>query len=678
MIGWDTETELIRQGLLAPDLVCLSYAESDADYDIQGGVVHVRDAETKTRLRRILSEPSTAANVPYDLAVVGVCFPELMPLIFEALAAGIVHDVQMRQKLLDIAAGKYRRVFRVIGGKRRQLGYSMEDLSLRHLDWQLEKDQWRLRYSELMDVPVSDWPQGAVDYAKFDAVAALGVHLLQDVEAEKLAEDHHITAVLANESAQLRAHWGLHLAACWGIRTCQYAVQELEDRVRREWEATKEYLVREGIVRSNGSRNTKLAKERLLQAAAHYGAPLKLTDAGQEKIQRGELDYEGAVRAGLISLDEDSCEASGDEVLVKYARYGSLIKLQSTYVKALWGGVSLPIQSYFEPLAETGRTTSSKPNLQNPYRDPFAAREEGTYVPEDYVGYPVRPDKPLGVRDCFVARPGCAFIACDYDKAELHSLAQVCHTIFGFSRLGDRLRDGFDPHLDMAAQILGMEYAEALRRLKLRDKEVKDKRQMAKAANFGYPGGLGSETFREWARKTYGVTLSSEESRWLKEHWLDTWPEMVHYFKWINNLADYGGDATVRHFFSGRWRGKIPYTVTCNTFFQGLTADGAKAAMWELTRRQFTEPTSALYGTHIVNFIHDEFIIEAPVAVVHEAAAEMQQVMVDEYNKFTPDVPVRATPVAMYRWMKDPEPTYHDGRLVPTRSPHDYLLQGVP
>lgn len=672
MIGWDTETRLFRPGLMAPAMVCLSYAEADDDFDIVGDVVHVRDA--KPHLQRILGGPSTAANAPYDLAVVGARFPDLMGLVFEALAAGNVYDVQMRQKLLDIALGKYRRVFKVVQGKRRSLGYSLEDLALRHLDWQLEKTEWHLRYAELENLPISEWPQGAVDYAKFDAVAGLGVHLVQDLEAERIEEEHHLADVLGNQAAQMRAHWGLHLAACWGIRTCPYAVRELEDRVRREWEATKEYLVKEKIVRPNGSRNTKLAKERMLYAAVHHDAPVKLTETGEKKVAEGDLTYDEALASGLISLDEDSCEASGDEVLVKYARYGSLIKLQSTYVRALWGGVAVPIHTYFEPLAETGRTTSSGPNLQNPYRNPFAARMSGTYDPQDYVGYPVRPDQPLGVRDCFVARPGCAFIACDYDKAELHALAQVCHTVFGYSRLGDRLREGFDPHLDMAAQILGITYEDAKWRLKSADKEVKDKRQMAKAANFGYPGGLGAESFREWARKSYGVTLTSEEAKWLKQHWLDTWPEMVEYFRWINSLSGYDGEATVRHFFSGRWRGRIPYTVTCNTFFQGLTADGAKAAMWELTRRQFTEPKSALYGTHIVNFIHDEFIIEAPEYIVHEAALEMRQVMVDEYNKFTPDVPVQASPVAMYRWMKDPAPTYVDGgRLVPTLSPHDYL-----
>src|SRR5690606_32482748 len=117
-----------------------------------------------------------------------------------------------------------------------------------------------------------------------------------------------------------------------------------------------------------------------------------------------------------------------------------------------------PIHSYFEVLRETGRTSSSNPNLQN--------------LP--------RVD---GVRECYVPRPGNVYISCDYDKAELHTLAQLCMDYFGESKLAEALNNGIDPHLQMAANILGIPYEEAKDRLKAKDKEVKDTRQMAKAAN---------------------------------------------------------------------------------------------------------------------------------------------------------------------------------------------------
>lgn len=41
----------------------------------------------------------------------------------------------------------------------------------------------------------------------------------------------------------------------------------------------------------------------------------------------------------------------------------------------------------------------------------------------------------------------------------------------------------------------------------------------------------------------------------------------------------------------------------CNTPFSGLASDGAKLAMWTLTRA----------GYHIVAFVHDEILIELPI-----------------------------------------------------------------
>lgn len=70
----------------------------------------------------------------------------------------------------------------------------------------------------------------------------------------------------------------------------------------------------------------------------------------------------------------------------------------------------------------------------------------------------------------------------------------------------------------------------------------------------------------------------------------------------------------------------MTFTQAANTMFQGLTSDGAKAAMWEVARRQFTEPKSALYGTRNVNFIHDELIAECreDVAQVVDSEVSMQ------------------------------------------------------
>lgn len=622
MLAADTETCLIRPGLKAPPLVCVSWSRSETD----SGLVSWKDAEGFCE--RMLQEPSVWGNAPYDLGVIGNQFPRLIVPVFDALANDLIHDILIRQKLLDIAHG---RQFGQVLGKVVKYTYSVDAVSRRHLGVQMEKEKWRLRYAEFRDLPIEQWPEGARQYALTDAVSTLKIFNAQKAEDE---QDSGEASFLENEFAQVRAHMMLHLISAWGIKTDYEAIKKLDEYLKKEWEECRDRLIGHGLVRKVGSRNTKAAKALMMECVDRQN--LKLTETGIKKVKTNVLTRDQAIDKGYVALDGDACLASQNEVLKDYADFGHLLKMRGTYVDYFWNGVKVPIQTRFDPLLETGRTSSADPNIQQLPRE-------------------------TGFREVFIPRPGCVFVACDYDKAELVSLGQVCIKVCGFSRLAERLNAGFDPHLDMGAQILGISYDEAAARLAAGDKEVKRMRQMAKAANFGLPGGLGVDTFIEYARGGYGVFLTREQAVDLKNKWFQTWPEMRLYFDWIRSLMDGNNRAWIRQLVSNRARGNIAYTVCANTFFQGLTADAAKAAGWEITRRQFTEPKSLLYSTHLVNFVHDEYVLEVREEIAHEAAMELQKVMVDEYNVFTPDVPVQATPAMMRRWSKNAEPRWRDG-----------------
>jgi hypothetical protein len=43
----------------------------------------------------------------------------------------------------------------------------------------------------------------------------------------------------------------------------------------------------------------------------------------------------------------------------------------------------------------------------------------------------------------------------------------------------------------------------------------------------------------------------------------------------------------------------------------------------------------------------------------------MTDVMLTAFNRYTPDVPVRAEPALMTAWFKKAEPKFEEGRLVP-------------
>ena len=638
MRGADTETCAIRKALLAPPLACISWAEKNGDGVIHSGLVDRH--ESRKYCQKLFSEPSTWLNGPYDWAVIGNEFPELMGLIFEALAADIVFDVEIRQKLIDIAQGQFRG-FCSIDGKMAKITYSLAAIVKRLLGIEMEKDEWRLRYHEFRDVPIHQWPKGAQEYPQLDSIRTLQAHLKQDAYVEAAGGD--LRGVFINQQFQSRAHFGLHLASCWGIRTEQRAVLELEQRLEQEWVELRGELIQHGMIRKTGARNMKYAKQLMYAALGDEGC--KLTDTGRKKLKvmvKEGFDILQAKKAlfkngeGYIALDEEMCLLSNDPRLLTLQKFGHVIKIKNTYVPALKQGMVFPIQSRFEPIVETGRTSSKEPNIQNPPRGD-------------------------GVRECFIPREGCLFISCDFDKAELCSLAQVCLNFFGYSKLAEALNNGFDPHLAMGARIMGISYEEAFKRRK--DPEVKRARQFSKAANFGFPGGLGPDTFMSYA-KGYGVDLTRAEAQQLKLEWFRAWPEMEQYFDTINGLLS-GGNA-IRQHVTGRIRGGLRYTSCCNTFFQGLTADGSKAAIWEVTRRQFCVPTSRLYGTHMVNFLHDEIFLEVPEAIAPEAALELQDVMVTEFKKFHPDIKISAAACLMRRWSKSAEPAFDlNGRLIP-------------
>jgi hypothetical protein len=309
------------------------------------------------------------------------------------------------------------------------------------------------------------------------------------------------------------------------------------------------------------------------------------------------------------------------------------------------------------------------------------------------------------------------FASADYDGLELRTMAQACLNLVGESRLAQVLNAGQDPHLMMAANMVGLDYETAVKRHKEEknarsarvtelikqglDKAsagvragkevpapVDDARQAGKVADFGFPGGLGPKTLVLFARKSYKVVLGAtqaeaeEKAKWLKGVWLATFPEFVKYFARVNDLMGPDG-ATFSHFYSNRVRGNSPYCATCNSFFQGLGADATGNACFLVSEACYTQAPcygcqarqagcvgcwgtgiSALYGTRLVNYVHDEFILECEEERGHEVAHELVRVMVRGAAPFLPDVPARAEPKLMRFWSKDAKQVWENDRLV--------------
>lgn len=276
----------------------------------------------------------------------------------------------------------------------------------------------------------------------------------------------------------------------------------------------------------------------------------------------------------------------------------------------------------------------------------------------------------MRVRECFVPRPGHVFFQSDYEQLELHTLAETCFHLFGYSVLGDALNANLDPHTELAAEILNISAEEARRRRKDKaDKEFDAARQAAKVANFGLPGGLGVKRFVDFARAGYGVTIEISAAKKIKAAWLRRWPEMEPYFARIAQMTNNPeGLCMLVDPFTGRVRGGVGYTNGCNDGFQSLGATVAKRALYLVSRACYTGAGGQeMLGARPVNFVHDEIIGECEdTPAAHDVAKGLERLMIEAGSGFLKNVRLKAPPLLMRYWSKDAEACFdeHD-RLVP-------------
>ena len=613
-VAIDTETWLIAPGRLAPRLVCLS-----ASYGSEP-VLLGRDEALSYAQRLLKAGPELVIvghNISYDLAVLVQAGLDAK-LVWDAYDAGRIRDTMIHSRLIHIGQGTTK--FDPDQG--RPPKHSLAALSEKFLGEKVEgkngDDVWRLRYRELEGVPISKYPIEAHRYAAEDARITWRVWAAQRRYVEQ--RFHQGFDEMPDLERQCAYAWPLHLLGAWGMRTDPEAVEALEQDLSLSVDEAMVILQRKGLYRPNRTKDMKEVR-RLVEAALGDATPL--------------------TPKGSVSTSVETLEASGDEDLQLLASISNDQKLLSTYVPLLRKGTEKPLNPRYG-LVDSGRTSASKPNVQNQPR-------RG------------------GARECFVPRPGKLFVCADYHVAELCGLAQVLLDLFGESEMATALQAGRELHLETAAGILGISYEDAVTRYEAGDKQLKETRQLSKALNFGLPGGLGPDAFAAFAKAGYGLIVSVDEARALKADWISRYPEMTRYFKLIGEKSKLaGGSFRIEQHRSGRLRGACTFTSGANTLFQGLVADGAKLALWKVTRECYLPSDSPLYGSRPVAFVHDEVIIESSPKMAQSAAQRLSQVMVEGMASFIPDIPIKADAHLMARWYKDAEPIFNDsGELIP-------------
>lgn len=638
-IGLDTETFLITRKCLAPRLVCVTWAAPDGS----DGIFRHDDPGLVDWIREALAYGVVLHNAPYDMAVLMAWDESLIPDVVDALEAGRVKDTQNREKLLDIAHGE----FRWRHGQR--VNYHLADLVRRYFHRDMvgkDGDGWRLRYNELYDVALADWPEDATAYAITDAIEARGAG--REQEARRWSGD---VDLLADEDRQMRAAMWLHLAGCWGMTIAPERIERLAAGIRAEWEELREQLMAAGLLYTKRHRkgpdtihrDTKAAKERMARAMWERGVWVPAGTEFAEDVGDPSgswwLPVGKRTAKGAPCLDEEACADSEDEVLEAYAHFSALSNVLSKDVPHLSKG---EIHPSFDSLMGSGRTSCRGFNLQN-------MRVKG------------------GTRECFVPPEGYVYAIIDLTAAELYAVAQLCIHYFGRSKLAEVLNEHKDPHILLAANMLEQDYDEVLAAYERGDEQIGAERKLGKHANYGLWGGMREKRFGQLIKRLVGRTLTPEHLHFIRETWLRTWPEAGAYLRIWEDATRWGQVACVEQFGSGRWRGGLRYSEAANTGFQGLIADLMKAAGWELCREMYDpRAESILLGSRIVNFPHDEFIAEVPRAIAPQCAERIEDIVLEVGKLWTPDVPVTGEVYLAEYWSKGAFPLRDEnGVLVP-------------
>ena len=155
----------------------------------------------------------------------------------------------------------------------------------------------------------------------------------------------------------------------------------------------------------------------------------------------------------------------------------------------------------------------------------------------------------------------------------------------------------------------------------------------------------------------------------LKAAYFSAYPEVSQYHEVTIATADECADGIpLESFGTGMRRLETGASAVSNHFFQNLAAQGAKRALYALSKEAYTDEASTLFNrARPVVFVHDEVICEIREdEKLHENAWRMAEVMRAVMQTVTPDVKISAEPALMRRWFKGAElVTTKDGRAKP-------------
>lgn len=540
-VGIDSETVPFAPGDMAPALVCVQWQFLDEP----ARHLLTRRQGALAQVRAFLLDPDVALvghNVAYDAAV--WCAAGLVEEVFAAYEAGRILCTLAFERLGEIAGYSGRKKLDLATCCKE---HGVPPPALKDAGLATGFGQF---YHEL------EIPQPHRTYALDDCV----VGKLFQRQYRRFAD-----VKLSSLAAFSRTSFWLQLMSVWGLRTNADLVEAFRTDVAAQLVELRPMATGLGYLRANGTRNMAVIRAALEEAYGTAATPRTPTGKAQT--------------AGLVLAE------SGDPGLAAFAKYGELVKAEAADVPMLQRGWLHPRYGF----ADTGRTTCSKPNIQN------------------------LPGAGL-VRQCIQPTAGWCFLERDYSGIELCSFAAVCSRLLGDHSMAESINASGDPgylHAVVGGQLLGCSPEELLRRRKAGDDLAENARTRGKNANFGFIGGLGYRKYVDYIRMlSKGKLLLTEaESKAIRDAWCDAVPAGPRYLKWVGSTerldgtyeAEIPGVDIIRR---GLW-----YCAAANCRFQGLAAAVMHRAGWLLAKACYLRG-GALFGVRPALFVHDSFILE--------------------------------------------------------------------
>jgi DNA polymerase-1 len=279
------------------------------------------------------------------------------------------------------------------------------------------------------------------------------------------------------------------------------------------------------------------------------------------------------------------------------SQYREVSKLKNTYVDALpkqVDGQSRLHTTFNLTIAQTGRLSSTDPNLQN---------------------IPTRTDLGKRIRTAFVAGQGKVFVSADYSQFELR-LAAV---LSGDKGMTKAFNSDSDIHIETAAAVYGIPSAQV----------TKAQRYAAKAVNFGIMYGQGPHGLSQGTGMPFG------EARNFITKYFEIRPELKTYIESLREKAKTDGYVET---LLGRRRPtpdahssnfavrEAAYRAAVNMPVQGTAADLMKLAMVAVDKELI-----GLNAKQLLQ-IHDSILIECPASEASRVAEVLKKTMEGIYK----------------------------------------------